>query len=56
MRESTVALDLKIEPEADELLRRIPELRLIQVEGELYKYPALNPNDLRRKVEQISAG
>jgi hypothetical protein len=43
-RSSTIDVDLRFEPESDELLRALPGLE------ELYRYPAIEPAAFRRKL------
>ncbi len=49
-RDSTIDVDLKLAPESDEILRRFS-----QIEDQLHRYPALDPESFRRAVESVVA-
>jgi hypothetical protein len=46
-RATTIDVDLRFEPEQDELLRELYDA----IEPELYRYPAIDPPTFRHKVE-----
>jgi len=67
-RSSTIDVDLKLEPERDELLRRIAELKeeldinmelasplFSEIEPQIFRYPALDSAAFRAKVERAFA-
>lgn len=49
---SSIAIDIKVVPEDDALFRAIPALKeSLQVNVELYRYPAIDPDSVRKAVE-----
>jgi hypothetical protein len=48
-RGSTVDVDLRFEPDLDEILRAL----YITIEPEFYRYPAIDPAAFRQKVEAV---
>ena len=58
-RQSTADVDVRFEPDSDVALRHIGELKerlSVNVEPELYRFPAVDPGSLRAAVESLVSG